>query len=152
MRRLGLADLGLNLAGIPQYAIFVSAVAAHLSYLEAQGQARVELDEVERVLEKAPGVAACHVVERDERLAAFVVPEHPDRWREAEVRAYLAQRLHTGMLPATFSLGDRLPLTDTGKAGAAGATGMAGAVGVSVAVGALAITTVLAPVVVRRGT
>ena len=35
--------LGLSLAGIPQYAIFVSAVAAHLSYLEAQGQARVEL-------------------------------------------------------------------------------------------------------------
>jgi glyoxylase-like metal-dependent hydrolase (beta-lactamase superfamily II) len=37
------AALGLSLAGIPQYAIFVSAVAAHLSYLEAQGQARVEL-------------------------------------------------------------------------------------------------------------
>ena len=41
-RRVQLA-LGLSLAGIPQYAIFVSAVAAHLSYLEAQGQARVEL-------------------------------------------------------------------------------------------------------------
>jgi glyoxylase-like metal-dependent hydrolase (beta-lactamase superfamily II) len=37
--------LGLSLAGIPQYAIFVSAVAAHLSYLEAQGQARVELED-----------------------------------------------------------------------------------------------------------
>jgi glyoxylase-like metal-dependent hydrolase (beta-lactamase superfamily II) len=37
--------LGLSLAGIPQYAIFVSAVAAHLSYLEAQAQARVELEE-----------------------------------------------------------------------------------------------------------
>jgi glyoxylase-like metal-dependent hydrolase (beta-lactamase superfamily II) len=37
--------LGLNLAAIPQYAIFVSAVAAHLSYLEAQGQARVALEE-----------------------------------------------------------------------------------------------------------
>jgi acyl-CoA thioester hydrolase len=40
-----LRALGLNLAGIPQYAIFVSAVAAHLSYLEAQGQARVELED-----------------------------------------------------------------------------------------------------------
>jgi glyoxylase-like metal-dependent hydrolase (beta-lactamase superfamily II) len=40
-----LRALGLSLAGIPQYAIFVSAVAAHLSYLETQGQARVELEE-----------------------------------------------------------------------------------------------------------
>jgi glyoxylase-like metal-dependent hydrolase (beta-lactamase superfamily II) len=39
------AALGLGLAGIPQYAIFVSAVAAHLSYLEARGQARVELED-----------------------------------------------------------------------------------------------------------
>ncbi|MCS6939145.1 MAG: MBL fold metallo-hydrolase [Roseiflexus sp.] len=31
--------LGLTIAGLPQYAIFVSAVAAHLSYLEAQGGA-----------------------------------------------------------------------------------------------------------------
>ncbi|MEO7911435.1 MAG: MBL fold metallo-hydrolase [Roseiflexaceae bacterium] len=37
--------LGLSLAGIPQYAIFVSAVAAHLSYLEAHGQARVALED-----------------------------------------------------------------------------------------------------------
>jgi glyoxylase-like metal-dependent hydrolase (beta-lactamase superfamily II) len=43
-RRVQLA-LGLSLAGIPQYAIFVSAVAAHLSYLEAQGQARVGLEQ-----------------------------------------------------------------------------------------------------------
>ena len=38
--------LDLSLAAIPQYAIFVSAVAAHLSYLEAQGHARVELEDV----------------------------------------------------------------------------------------------------------
>jgi glyoxylase-like metal-dependent hydrolase (beta-lactamase superfamily II) len=37
--------LGLALPGIPQYAIFASAVAAHLSYLEAQGHARVALEE-----------------------------------------------------------------------------------------------------------
>jgi glyoxylase-like metal-dependent hydrolase (beta-lactamase superfamily II) len=43
-RRVGRA-LELSLAGIPQYAIFVSAVAAHLSYLEAQGLARVALEE-----------------------------------------------------------------------------------------------------------
>ena len=37
--------LGLTLAGIPQYAIFASVVAAHLSYLEAQGQVRVALED-----------------------------------------------------------------------------------------------------------
>jgi glyoxylase-like metal-dependent hydrolase (beta-lactamase superfamily II) len=39
------AALGLNLFAIPQYAIFVSAVSAHLGYLAAQGRAQVELDE-----------------------------------------------------------------------------------------------------------
>jgi glyoxylase-like metal-dependent hydrolase (beta-lactamase superfamily II) len=37
--------LDLNLIAIPQYAIFVSAVSAHLGYLAAQGRAQVELDE-----------------------------------------------------------------------------------------------------------
>jgi glyoxylase-like metal-dependent hydrolase (beta-lactamase superfamily II) len=37
--------LGLSLAGIPQYAIFASAVAAHLTYLESQGRARVALED-----------------------------------------------------------------------------------------------------------
>lgn len=36
--------LGLALAGIPQYAIFASAVAAHLSYLERLGLARMSLE------------------------------------------------------------------------------------------------------------
>ncbi|MCS6839344.1 MAG: MBL fold metallo-hydrolase [Roseiflexus sp.] len=35
--------LGLTITGLPQYAIFVSAVAAHLSYLETQGAARLIL-------------------------------------------------------------------------------------------------------------
>ena len=39
------AGLGLTLAGIPQYAIFASAVSAHLTYLEAQGRARLVLEE-----------------------------------------------------------------------------------------------------------
>lgn len=37
--------LGISLAAIPQYAIFVSAIAAHLSYLEAQGAAQVALED-----------------------------------------------------------------------------------------------------------
>ena len=37
--------LELQLIGIPHFVIFVSAVAAHLTYLEAQGRAHVVLDE-----------------------------------------------------------------------------------------------------------
>jgi glyoxylase-like metal-dependent hydrolase (beta-lactamase superfamily II) len=37
--------LGLSLFAIPQYAIFVSAVAAHLAHLEAQGLAQVALED-----------------------------------------------------------------------------------------------------------
>jgi hypothetical protein len=37
--------LGLTLAGIPQYAIFISVIAAHLSYLELRGAARVTLED-----------------------------------------------------------------------------------------------------------
>ncbi|WP_078962291.1 amino acid adenylation domain-containing protein [Streptomyces hygroscopicus] len=84
--------------------------------VKIRGQ-RVELDEVERVLEGAPGVSACLVAERDGRLTALVVPSSPGSWREAEVRTYLSAHLHTGMVPATFTLADRLPITRNGKAG-----------------------------------
>lgn len=47
--------LGLALAGIPQYAIFASAVAAHLSHLEAQGRARAALDDEGLVWQRVSG-------------------------------------------------------------------------------------------------
>jgi amino acid adenylation domain-containing protein len=84
--------------------------------VKIRGQ-RVELDEVERVLERAPGVSACLVTERDGRLTAIVVPSSPGAWLEADVRTYLAAHLHTGMIPATLTLADRLPITSNGKAG-----------------------------------
>ncbi|WP_320775113.1 amino acid adenylation domain-containing protein [Streptomyces sp. CRN 30] len=84
--------------------------------VKIRGQ-RVELDEVERVLEKAPGVASCHAVERDNRLHAYVVPERSGSWDEPAVRRHLAERLHLGMIPATFTVTDRLPLTSNGKVG-----------------------------------
>jgi glyoxylase-like metal-dependent hydrolase (beta-lactamase superfamily II) len=37
--------LDLNLVAIPQYAIFVSAISAHLAYLEAQGRAWATLED-----------------------------------------------------------------------------------------------------------
>ncbi|MFD8202134.1 amino acid adenylation domain-containing protein [Streptomyces sp. NPDC059701] len=84
--------------------------------VKIRGQ-RVELYEVERVLEKAPGVSSCHAVERDNRLHAFVVPERSGSWDESAVRRHLAERLHLGMIPATFTVTDQLPLTSNGKVG-----------------------------------
>ncbi|BCJ55991.1 hypothetical protein Asp14428_74660 [Actinoplanes sp. NBRC 14428] len=84
--------------------------------VKIRGQ-RVELDEVERVLEQVPAVSSCLVVESDGRLTATVVPSATAPWREAEVRAHLAEHLHTGMIPATFTLVERLPITRNGKAG-----------------------------------
>lgn len=37
--------LGLSLGAIPQYAIFVSAISAHLAYLEGQGRAQAALED-----------------------------------------------------------------------------------------------------------
>jgi amino acid adenylation domain-containing protein len=73
---------------------------------------RVELDEVERVLLGAPGVLLCSVVERDGHLEARVVAAHAD---EAVLRAHLADRLHTGMVPARFTFVADLPRTPGGK-------------------------------------
>ncbi|WAL98653.1 amino acid adenylation domain-containing protein [Streptomyces sp. Je 1-369] len=84
--------------------------------VKIRGQ-RVELYEVERVLEKAPGVSSCHAVERDGRLHAFVVPEGPGSWDETAVRRHLAERLHGGMIPAAFTVTEQLPLTSNGKVG-----------------------------------
>ncbi|MFB4300569.1 amino acid adenylation domain-containing protein [Actinomadura sp. NTSP31] len=85
--------------------------------VKVRGQ-RVELDEVERILERAPGVHACQVFERDGRLEASVMVE-PERWQETEVRAHLADHLHSGMIPARFTVTDRLALTGNGKRAAA---------------------------------
>lgn len=50
-----LRALGRELPGIPQYAIFASAVAAHLSYLESQGVARAALENAEIVWRASGG-------------------------------------------------------------------------------------------------
>lgn len=93
--------------------------------VKIRGQ-RVELDEVERVLEAAPGVAACTVLARDDALVALVRPVTPDGWAEPPVREYLRGHLHSGMIPGTFLVTDTLPLTPNGKSSiAAGAVGQA---------------------------
>ncbi|MEW1679462.1 phosphopantetheine-binding protein, partial [Streptomyces noursei] len=74
-----------------------------------------ELDEVERVLESAPGVTACAVHEQDGRIEALAVPAGP-QLDETAIRTYLASRLHSAMLPSVFTTVTELPRTVNGKA------------------------------------
>lgn len=80
--------------------------------VKVHGQ-RVELDEVERTLAAAPGVCSCAVAERDGRLAAIVVPGAG--YSEPLVRRYLADRLHSAMVPSSYDAVDELPRTLNGK-------------------------------------
>ncbi|WP_432069156.1 amino acid adenylation domain-containing protein [Streptomyces sp. AA1529] len=82
--------------------------------VKIRGQ-RLELDEVERVLESAPGVADCHVHENDGRLHALVVPTGTDLDEES-VRTHLAGHLHSAMRPHTLTAVAELPRTQNDKA------------------------------------
>ncbi|MFE7114381.1 amino acid adenylation domain-containing protein [Streptomyces sp. NPDC057654] len=75
---------------------------------------RVELDEIERVLETAPGVAACHVHPQDDRLEALIVPTGP-HLDEEPISTHLNARLHSAMVPTTFTQVTELPRSINGK-------------------------------------
>ncbi|GAB2987881.1 amino acid adenylation domain-containing protein [Saccharothrix stipae] len=83
--------------------------------VKIRGQ-RVELDEVERVLEASPGVEAAVVAERGGRLEAQVVGDLD----ETVVWKHLRMHLHSGMVPATLTVVAELPRSITGKADRAG--------------------------------
>jgi amino acid adenylation domain-containing protein len=85
----------------------------HDRQVEIRGR-RVELEEIERVLETAPGVRECAVTAHEGRLTATVVPAGNDV-DEATIRQYLAARLHTGMQPAAMVVVANLPRTAVGK-------------------------------------
>jgi amino acid adenylation domain-containing protein len=79
---------------------------------------RVELGEIEAVLGRHARVAeavvlACDDVE-EKRLIAYVVPKGAAP-APAELRAHLLQSLPEHMVPPTFVVLDRLPLTENGK-------------------------------------
>ncbi|MCU7728822.1 amino acid adenylation domain-containing protein [Actinoplanes sp. KI2] len=79
---------------------------------------RVELDEIEIVLARRPGVAHAVVLLRDdpagERLTGYVVPEPGHALDPAALRAELSRLLPRHMVPALVVL-DTLPLTPNGK-------------------------------------
>lgn len=79
---------------------------------------RVELGEVETVLQAHPGVAQCAAVVLDERkqLAAFIVPSQLAGIADAAaVKTYLAKHLPDYMQPARVTLVPQLPTNANGK-------------------------------------
>ncbi|MCX4993706.1 non-ribosomal peptide synthetase [Streptomyces sp. NBC_00568] len=83
---------------------------------------RIELGEIESALRSHPACADCVVAVRRTRtgadqLAAYLVPERPDRPAPdpAELRAHLAEQLPPYMLPQSYTVIDEIPLSPNGK-------------------------------------
>jgi amino acid adenylation domain-containing protein len=81
---------------------------------------RIELGEVEAALGEHPAVADCVAQVRedapgDRRLVVYVAGSSTAPLSTSELREFLQDRLPPYMVPATFVLLDRLPLTPSGK-------------------------------------
>ncbi len=81
---------------------------------------RVELGDIESVLNEHPDVAQCVVKLRedrpgDQRLVAYCVAAADTHLNFAALRSHLATRLPEYMIPATLVVLDKLPLTPSGK-------------------------------------
>ncbi|MER5950466.1 amino acid adenylation domain-containing protein [Streptomyces sp. NPDC001904] len=77
---------------------------------------RVELEEIESVLRGHPDVTnAVVVLERDQRLVAYVTLLVGSELDETTLRAHLAPKLPIVMQPAVFMWLDAIPLSPTGK-------------------------------------
>lgn len=80
---------------------------------------RVELEEIEAMLLDHPlirrAAVAAHVVDGDHRLTAYVVGKPGARPGGSLLRGYLRERMPDYMVPAVFTVLDRMPLTPHGK-------------------------------------
>ncbi|WP_433858832.1 amino acid adenylation domain-containing protein [Streptomyces kronopolitis] len=83
---------------------------------------RIELGEIESALQSHPALADCVVAVRRtpagaDQLAAYLIPEHPDRPapEPAALRAHLAEQLPPYMLPQSYTVIGEIPLTPNGK-------------------------------------
>jgi acyl carrier protein len=105
-RRLGIQELVFN--------------GRRDSQLKVRGY-RVELAEISAALASHEAAAEQAVIVRrgnsaaDDSVAAFVVPSPEQRVSEPELRAHLAARLPSYMVPATICVVDALPVTANGK-------------------------------------
>jgi amino acid adenylation domain-containing protein len=80
---------------------------------------RVELDEVEAVLDEHPRIGKAVVVTREDdrggkRLVAYIV-QSDQQLTTSDLREYLQERLPDYMIPSSFVTLDELPLTRNGK-------------------------------------
>jgi amino acid adenylation domain-containing protein len=81
---------------------------------------RIELGEIERELARHPAVGQAVVVLREEpgshsRLVAYVLAPELSSGVDSPLRAFLAQRLPSFMVPAVFVAVERFPLNTNGK-------------------------------------
>jgi aryl carrier-like protein len=81
---------------------------------------RIELGEIEMALGEHPGVLACTVVPRqgtrgEKALVAYFAPREGQAPEVRELRAFLAAKLPSYMVPATFVSLPALPLSANGK-------------------------------------
>jgi len=81
---------------------------------------RVELEEIQTVLGRHPGVRSAVLASHDDgagdgRLVAYVVARAEPAPTRAELRDYLRRELPEFMIPATFVYLEKLPLTPMGK-------------------------------------
>lgn len=81
---------------------------------------RIEIEEIETTLNQHHGVAEAVVVVRehapgDKRLVAYLVPAPGAAQNDKELDAFLRQKLPDYMIPSSFVMLDRLPLTSNGK-------------------------------------
>jgi amino acid adenylation domain-containing protein len=81
---------------------------------------RIELGEIEAVLTQAPGVSQAAVIVREDvpgnqQLVAYVTPSSHQEISLENVRGSLSEKLPAYMIPASFVVLDRLPMTTSGK-------------------------------------
>lgn len=81
---------------------------------------RIELEEIESVLERYPDVAECVISAREDtpgdvKLVAYLVPKTPGQTFDGELKGFLRLLLPDYMLPSAYVVLDRLPLTANGK-------------------------------------
>lgn len=74
------------------------------------------LPSLEHTISQHPAVRQCAVLRYSpERLVGYVAVDHPNGTAEAELRAYLADRLAADMIPTSLVIMSALPLTPDGE-------------------------------------
>jgi len=81
---------------------------------------RIELGEVEAVLQQYPEIAECVVAARedvagDPKLVAYIVPKRAGQTFDGELKSFLRLLLPDYMLPSAYVVMDALPLSPNGK-------------------------------------